>query len=101
MVKKSLICALALGAMLTMCACGMTGNINSVSVDQTSGIVNEDALRLREEPSADAKVVALLQKEQEVSIVAEQNGFYQVSLQAAEEDEILGGYVKKEYIDAK
>lgn len=101
MVKKSLICALALGTMLTMCACGMTGNINSVSVGQTSGIVNEDALRLREGPSTDAKVVALLQKEQEVSIVAEQNGFYQVSLQAAEEDEILDGYVKKEYIDAK
>lgn len=107
MLKKGLIGVLVLGIMMNTCGCGRASNaifndnsINNASVKNTDGFVNTDALRVREEPTADAEVVALLQKEQKVNIMAEQNGFYQISIQTQEAGEILEGYVKKEYIDA-
>lgn len=68
--------------------------------EESVGYVNTDALKMRKEPFGDADVVTLLKKEQTVNILAEQNEFYQILIQAEDEtDETLEGYVKKEYIN--
>lgn len=110
MFKKSLLCVLVLAIMLNMCACGMQGGVilgdnaaKNELTDETMGFVNAYALKVRKEPSVDAEVVALLKEEQEVHILAERDDFYQVSIriqsETGESDEILEGYVKKEYIN--
>lgn len=112
MPKKSLLFLLLLVTMLNLCGCGRENNANpggsaakNEVTDETMGFVNADVLKVRREPSADAEIVALLQKEQKVSILAEQDEFYQVLIQAGEgaeePDTVLEGYVKKEYINVE
>lgn len=65
-----------------------------------TGKVNAEALRMREEPKQDAGVLTLLKEGEEVIILSEQDGFYKVQLQIKNgtENEIMTGWVKKEYI---
>lgn len=65
-----------------------------------SGKVNVEALRMREEPKQDASVLTLLKEGEKIIILSEQDGFYKVQLQIKNEaeNEIMIGWVKKEYI---
>ena len=62
------------------------------------GVVNTDALFVRQMPAEDAEVTSLLAEAQEVYILGEQDGFYKIAIVSEGEKE-LEGYVKKEYID--
>lgn len=66
-----------------------------------TGSVNVDTLIVRLEPKENAKAVSLLPKEQLVTLLGEENGFYKVSVDINGEN--LEGYIKKEYLstDAK
>ena len=62
------------------------------------GVVNTDALFVRQMPAEDAEVTSLLAEAQEVYILGEQDGFYKIAIVSEGEKELVG-YVKKEYID--
>lgn len=70
-----------------------TANVKDESIQSASGTVNTDALKVRKEPVPDAEVSALLQKDQQVTILLEENGFYKISFDSDT------GYVKTEYVD--
>ena len=75
-------------------------NSEKESLLAETGKVHVDALRMREEPKQDASVVTLLKEGEKVSILSERDGFYEVQIQmgAEAENEIMMGWVKKEYI---
>ena len=60
-------------------------------------IVNVDNLKVRSEP--DGVLIKILPKGAEVTILAEENGFYRISCQ--EENDITEGYVRKEFLDVE
>lgn len=62
---------------------------------QTPGIVNAKYLEVRAEPDISARLVARLPIGEKVTILAEENGYYRISLENRE------GYVEKEYIDVE
>ena len=62
---------------------------------QTTGIVNAQYLEVRAEPDISARLVARLPIGEKVTILAEENGYYRISLENRE------GYVEKEYIDVE
>lgn len=62
-----------------------------------TGVINTDALRVRNDALEDAQVLSLLPETQAVIILSEENGFYHVSIPSDEES--LEGWVKKEYVD--
>lgn len=61
-----------------------------------TGIVNTDALKIRENASGSASVSGLLPEMQQVIILSEEDGFYHVSIPG---DGGLDGWVRKEYVD--
>lgn len=61
------------------------------------GIVNVYNLKVRSDPGG--VLIKILPKGAEVTILAEENGFYRISCQ--EEDDITEGYVRKEYLDVE
>lgn len=65
------------------------------------GVVNtgDDALKVRKDSNDDAEVVALLKNGEKVQILSEENEFYEISVETSDDEDILRGYVKKEYID--
>lgn len=65
-----------------------------------AGVVNTDnaALKMRENSSTDANVVALLRNNEQVQILSEENEFYKISVKTSDDGHVLYGYVKKEYI---
>ena len=63
----------------------------------STGIVTTDTLRLREEASVDASIVALLSMSDEVEILEENNGWYKVKAEVNSEQ--VEGYVSADYID--
>lgn len=81
---------------LNLCACG--------SDDKT--VIGEGTIisivRVRKAPSIDAEIVDVLEEGQKVSILAEQDDFYQISAQVEGEiqdaDETIEGYVRKKFI---
>ena len=97
-------CAVILGS-LAGCSLNETAAGENVSSDKeveyTVGIVNvsegADALKVRGKPYHDAQVISLLPNGQEVTILAEENGFYRILLE--EEDGSAEGYVREEYVD--
>lgn len=98
------VCAVILGS-LAGCSLNETAAGENVSPDKeteyTVGIVNissdAGALKVRGEPDKDAQVISLLKNGEEVTILAEENGFYRILLE--EEDGSAAGYVKEEYVD--
>jgi len=62
-----------------------------------TGVINTDALRIREAASETSAVASLLPEKQEVVILSEQSGFYHISILDTEGS--LDGWVKKEYVD--
>lgn len=64
------------------------------------GVVNTEALFVRQRPAEDAEVTSLLAEAQKVYILGEQDGFYKIAI-VSEGEEELEGYVKKEYIDTE
>lgn len=56
----------------------------------SSGIVNVDALNVREKPSLDSVCISILKGGNRVNITGESDGFYEVN---------FTGFVKKEYLD--
>lgn len=77
-----------------------TGEVSSVDetgTEYTIGVVNIETLKVRGEPDGDSRTVMLLPNGAEVTILAEENGFYRISLQP--EDDTAEGYVRKEYLD--
>ena len=63
----------------------------------STGIVTTDTLRLREEASVDASIVALLSMSDEVEILEENNGWYKVKAEVNSEQ--VEGYVSADYIE--
>lgn len=64
----------------------------SLSATVRKGIVNCEELRLRDDPNLNSKVIRLLPKGTEVTIIENANSeFYKVD----------GGYVMKRYVDEK
>lgn len=101
MLKRTLsllVCLFMLAVMLGVGACS-SGGREDVDI---RGVVGDDFLRVRKYPSLSAEMVAVLKKGQEVTILAEENGFYQIIVQienkAEDSDETVEGYVKMECI---
>ena len=65
----------------------------------STGIVTTDTLRLREDASVEASIVALLSMSDEVEIIEENNGWYKVKAEVNSEE--VEGYVSAEYIEVK
>lgn len=63
----------------------------------STGIVTTDTLRLREDASVDASIVALLSMSDEVEILEEENGWYKVKAEVNSEE--VEGYVSADYIE--
>lgn len=68
------------------------------AAEGTEGTVSVDALKVREDPDAEAKVNALLKEGQKVSILEERDGYYKVIIETEEEGDLCG-YVKTDYVD--
>ncbi len=62
-----------------------------------TGIVTTNTLRLREDASIDASIIALLSLDDEVEILEEENGWYKVKAEVDSEE--VEGYVSADYID--
>lgn len=63
-------------------------------VDKKYGIVvNCESLRMRTEPNTNASVICLIDADMEVSIIGEQNAFYQVEFDGKT------GYCMKQFIE--
>lgn len=61
------------------------------------GVVTGDIARVRKGPSVTAENVAALRGGQEVTVLSEENGFYQIVIET-EGGETVEGYMKKELI---
>ncbi|MCM1183153.1 MAG: SH3 domain-containing protein [Roseburia sp.] len=103
--KKSLLLAVFCGAMLNLCACGAQNNANPEDTDTLSeaeteiGTVDADVLRMREEASPDSDIIGLLKGGQQVVIVSDAGEYYYVHITLDDNpDDILEGYVRKEYV---
>ncbi|MDE7323733.1 MAG: SH3 domain-containing protein [Lachnospiraceae bacterium] len=75
----------------------MTDEIKSLT--SKLGVVNSDALRLRSAADKGAAVHALLKEGEVVEIIAEDGDFYKVIIKSEDAEELLEGYVRKEYLD--
>ena len=71
----------------------------NTETEYSAGTVNTDVgtLRVREEADSDAKVIGLLPDGAEVTIVGNTGEFYRIYL--LEDEDIVEGYVRKEYIE--
>lgn len=97
---------LMLVAMLGFGACGGRDAETGSAEKDVIGIgVTDSFLRVRRRPSLTAEIVAVLRPGQEVSVFAEENGFYRITAEAegeAEESgETVSGYVKMTLIFLK
>ena len=95
--EKTLKFALVMLFMMSLCACG--NKEVETETEYTIGVVNIETLKVRGEPDGDSRTVMLLPNGAEVTILAEENGFYRISLQP--EDDTAEGYVRKEYLDVE
>ncbi len=103
--QKGFFLCLLFSSVLNLYACSAKSNQTSdldiskkeEQTQENIGFVNTETLKMRKEPLEDADVITLLKKEQKVSILSEQDKYYQISILVNEEQ--LNGYVKKEYID--
>lgn len=93
MLKKFLVLVCTFVVMLNLCACGS---------DDKAAIgkgVAMHIVRVRREPSVYAEIVTVLKEGQEVSILEEDDDFYQIFIQAKDEtqdtNEAIEGYVRK------
>lgn len=99
MVVCAVVLTLALGSLV---GCSIKevasdeSEINDMEAEYDAGIVNVDALKVREEPESDAPVIGLLPNGEGVTILAEDNEFYRILWQ--EEDDTVEAYVRKEFI---
>lgn len=65
----------------------------------STGIVTTDTLRLREDASVNASIVALLSMSDEVEIIEENNGWYKVKAEVNSEQ--VEGYVSADYVEVQ
>lgn len=74
--------------------------LNSSALDgvRQTGKVNTDVLKVRKEAQPEAEVVAFLEQESEVAIIGTQDDFYEISVYDKENEDILFGFVKQEFI---
>lgn len=61
-----------------ICISLILGVVPFYSVFAETGKINGNAVRLRTEPSTDAKIITLLEKDKEVEVLKEENGWYQI-----------------------
>lgn len=90
--------------LLTSCNNAGADKDNAATIQSSvgeMGVVNtgDDALKVRKDSNDDAEVVALLKNGEKVQILSEENEFYEISVETSDDEDILRGYVKKEYID--
>ncbi len=70
-----------------------------VQTETKIGQVTAQTLKVRSEASTDANVIGLLENGQSVTILSEGNGFYYICIPSKDNpDDVVAGYVKKEYI---
>lgn len=62
------------------------------------GVVTGDIARVRKGPSVTAEFVAALRGGQEVTVLSEENGFYQIVIETEDGETVVEGYMKKELI---
>lgn len=74
-------------------------SVENTEMDYSTGAVNVETLRVREEPEVDAPVIGLLPNGGEVTITEEDSGFYRILWE--QEDGTVEGYVRKEYIEVE
>lgn len=67
-------------------------NSMALAVENVTGTVNTETLRLRKEPSVESIVIDLLSKDDKVEILEEKDGWYKVKFKD------YTGYVSKEFI---
>ena len=100
MVVCAVVLTLALGSLVGCSIKEATSDeseINDMETEYDTGIVNVDALKVREEPESDAPVIGLLPNGEEVTILAEDNEFYRI-LWEEEDFDTVEAYVRKEFI---
>lgn len=90
--------------LLTSCNNAGADKDNAATIQSSvgeMGVVStgDDALKVRKDSNDDAEVVALLKNGEKVQILSEENEFYEISVETSDDEDILRGYVKKEYID--
>jgi len=62
----------------TICLSALLVSIPFCSAFATTGEINSNAVRLRKEPSTEAKIITLMEKGKQVEVLAESSGWYQV-----------------------
>lgn len=93
-----MVCFAMLAVMLGI---GASGGRDTVEADAIGiGVLRSDYVRVRKGPSTSAEIAAVLRGGQEVTVLAEENGFYQI-IAEIEGEETVEGYVKESLIDMK
>ena len=93
-----LVCLAALAVMLGLGTAGRRNTADAIGI----GVIMGEAVRVRQAPSRTADIVAVLRGGLEVTVLAEENDFYQIIAEIEgeerEPDVIVEGYVKAELI---
>lgn len=93
-----MVCFAMLAVMLGI---GASGGRDTVDADAIGiGVLRGNYVRVRKGPSTSAEIAAVLRGGQEVTVLAEENGFYQI-IAEIEGEETVEGYVKESLIDMK
>lgn len=93
-----MVCFAMLAVMLGIGASG--GRKADYAIGIGRGEVMNEFVRVRKAPSTSAEIAAVLRGGQEVTVLAEENGFYQI-IAEIEGEETVEGYVKESLIDMK
>lgn len=97
-VLSVLVCFVMLAVMLGV---GASGGRDTADADAIGiGVIMGEVVRVRKAPSTSAEMVATLKGGQEVTVLAEENGFYQIILKI-EGGETVEGYMKESLISMK
>ena len=70
-----------------------------IKVEATTGKINSETVRLRKEPNTTSTIIEQLDKNSEVEIIEEEDGWYKIK--AKVEDKTVTGYVSKKLVDTQ
>lgn len=99
LLKRVLSVLACLVTLVIMLGFGVRSGRDTVPANDV-GVVTADFLRVRQAPSTQAYIVAVLRRGQEVTILAEEDGFYRITAEAEGQEGEVGGTVKG-YVAAK
>ena len=71
----------------------------ALEIGKMLGRVNAGGLRLREEPNTDSEIITSLWEGEIYTVLADADGFTQITLGKDDDGNEVAGYVKSEYID--